>query len=209
MHAMIATTTFQLSMEDAKIYALEMCECNGPEPVSIPLEYHDLTKAFSENGFNELPNHSPFDMKIDFKEGQEPQNTGLRPMSPMELEELRKYLEEILEKGWIRWSKSLILAPIIFAKKKDGSIRVCVDYCNLNKVTVKNHYPLPLIPELIDRLVGSTIFTKLDIRKAYHQVRMAMEHEYKTAFKTRYGLFEYLVMPFGLTNAPTQFQPYI
>ena len=93
----------------------------------------------------------------------------------------------------------------MFAKKKDGSIRVCVNYRNLNRMTVKNHYALPLIPELTDRLVGSTIFTKLDIRQAYHQVRMVVRHEYKTAFKTRYGLFEYLVMPFGLTSAPTQF----
>ena len=97
----------------------------------------------------------------------------------------------------------------MFAKKKDGSIKVCVDYRNLNMITIKNHYPLPLILELIDRLVGSTIFTKLDIRQAYHRVHMAVEHEYKTAFKTGYGLFEYLVMPFGLTNAPAQFQSYM
>ena len=97
----------------------------------------------------------------------------------------------------------------MFAKKKDGFIRVCVNYRNLNRVTVKNCYPLSLIPELIDRLVGSTIFTKLDIRQAYHRVRMAMEHEYKMAFKTRYGLFEYLMMLFGLTNALAQFQSYM
>ena len=126
-------------------------------------------------------------------------------MSPMELEELRKYLEENLGKGWIRRSKSPVLAPIVFAKKKDGSIRVCVDYCNLNKVTIKNHYFLPLILELTDRLVGSTIFTKLDIRQAYHRVHIVVGHEYKMAFKPRYGLFEYLVMPFGLTNASAQF----
>lgn len=145
-------------------------------------------------------------MKIEFKEGQEPKNTGLRPMSPKELEELRKYLDENLGKGWIRRSKSPVSAPIVFARKKDGSIRVCIDYRNLNKVTVRNRYPLPLIPELTDRLVGANFFTKLDIRQAYHHVRMAVGHEFKTAFKTRYGLFEYLVMPFGLTNAPVQFQ---
>ena len=112
---------------------------------TIPIEYKDLRGAFSEEASNELPNHNMSDMKIDFKEGQEPRNTGLRPMSPMELEELRKYLEENLGKGWIRRSKSPILAPIVFARKKDGSIRVCIDYWNLNKVTVKNRYPLPLI----------------------------------------------------------------
>ena len=126
-------------------------------------------------------------------------------MSPMELEKLRKYLEENLGNGWIRRSNSPISASIVFAKKKDGSIRVCVDYRNLNRVTIKNRYLLPLIPELTDRLVGSTIFTKLDIRQSYHRVHMVVRHEYKTTFKTRYGLFEYLVMPFGLTNALTQF----
>ena len=129
-------------------------------------------------------------------------------MSPMELEEFRKYLEENLGNGQIRWSKSPVLAAIVFAKKK-GSIRVCVNYRNLNRVTVKNCYPLTFIPEFTDRLVGSTIFTKLDISQAYHQVHMAVGHEYKMTFKTHYGLFEYLVMPFGLTNAPAQFQSYM
>ena len=92
------------------------------EPAPIPAEYADLSDAFSEEAANELPNHGPADMKIDFKEGQEPRNTGLRPMSPVELEELRRYLEEKLGKGWIRQSKSPMLAPIVFARKKDGSI---------------------------------------------------------------------------------------
>ena len=97
----------------------------------------------------------------------------------------------------------------MFARKKDGSIRVCVDYRNLNKVMVRNRYPLPLIPELTDGLVGATIFTKLDVRQAYHQVRMAPGHKLKMALKSRYGLFKYLVMPFGLTNAPAQFQSHM
>ena len=98
---------------------------------------------------------------------------------------------------------------IMFAKKKDGSIRICIHYHNLNRVTIKNHYPLPFIPELTNRLVGSTILTKLDTRQAYHWIRMAVGHQYKMAFKTHYGLFEYLMMPFGLTNAPAQFQSYM
>ena len=93
----------------------------------------------------------------------------------------------------------------MFAQKKDGSIRVCVDYCNINKVTIKNCYLLPLILEFTDRLVEATIFTKLDIQQAYHRIRMALGHEFKMAFKTWYGLFEYLVMPFGLTNALLNF----
>lgn len=198
----------QLQNESA-IYSLEIFEVNSSSPAPIPEEYKDLAEAFSEEASNELPEHGPADMRIDFKEGQEPRNTGLRPMSPVELEELRRYLEENLGKGWIRRSKSPVSAPIVFAKKKDGTIRFCVDYRNLNNVTIRNRYPLPLIPKLTDRLTGAKIFSKLDVRQAYHRIRMAPGHEYKTAFKTRYGLFEYLVMPFGLTNAPAQFQAHM
>lgn len=214
-YALVSAAAFQLSAKGAELYSLEVSELFGSDEDNkatkegIPLEYQDMQGAFSEDASNELPDHGISDMKIEFKEGQEPRNTGLRPMSSVELEELRRYLEENLGKGWIRRSKSPVSAPIVFAKKKDGSIRVCVDYRNLNRVTIRNRYPLPLIPELIDRLLGAKVFTKLDIRQAYHRVRMAVGHEFKTAFKTRYGLFEYLVMPFGLTNAPAQFQAYM
>ena len=215
-HAIVSKAAFHLSAEGAEVYSLIVSELADTDSTivtkeldSIPAEYQDLHEAFNEKSSNELPSHGISDMKIEFKEGQEPKNTGLRPMSPIELEELRRYLEENLGKGWIRRSKSLVSAPIVFAQKKNGSIRVCIDDRNLNKVTIKNRYPLPLIPELTDRLVGASIFTKLDVRQAYHRIRMAPGHEFKTAFKTRYSLFEYLVMPFGLTNAPAQFQAHI
>lgn len=164
-------TTLQLSATMGDMYLLEVSEClDTPESskLTIPPEYSDLKGAFNEEASNELPNHDISDMKIDLKEGQEPRNTGLRPISPIELETLRKYLDVNLGKGWIRRSKSLVSAPIVFAWKKDGSIRVCMDYQNLNAVTIKNRYPLPLIPELTDRLVGATIFTRLDKRQAYY-----------------------------------------
>ena len=203
---------FRHTTRGAELYSLEISELSTSpikKGTTLPSEYADLEGAFSEEASNELPRHGPSDMRIEFKEGQEPRNMGLRPMSPAELEELRRYLDEHLGKGWIQRSQSPVSAPIVFAKKKDGTLRVCIDYRNLNKVTIKNRYPLPLIPELTDRLVGAKIFTKLDVRQAYHRVRMAAGHEYKTAFKTRYGLFEYLVMPFGLTNAPAQFQAHM
>ena len=109
-------------------------------------------------------------MKMEFKVGQEPQNTGLQPISLTELEELRQYLEENLDKGWIRRSKSPISTPIVFAQENDGSIRVCVDYQNLKKVTIRNCYYLLLISKFKDRLVGACIFTKLDVRHVYHQL---------------------------------------
>jgi hypothetical protein len=112
-----------------------------------------------------------------------------------------------MAKGWIQHSESAAGAPIL--PKPDGSLRLCVDYRGLNKVTKKNRYPLPLIPEILDRLVGAKIFTKLDLKDAYHRIPIAEEDRWKTAFRTRYGHFEYLVMPFGLTNAPASFQSYI
>ena len=114
-----------------------------------------------------------------------------------------------MRKGWITPSTSPAGAPILFVPKKDGTLRLCVDYRGLNAVTVKNRYPLPLITEILDRLVGAKFYTKLDLRDAYHRIRIRVGDEWKTAFRTRYGHFEYRVMPFGLTNAPATFQAYI
>lgn len=211
-YSFVSAIAFCLSAKEIEVYALEISECTDrindmePKGLIVVVVYDNLRWAYSEEASNELPDHGMCDMKIEFKEGQEPHNTDLRPIAPADLEELRKYPEENLGKGWIWRSKSLISPPLVFVQKKDGSIGVCMDYKTLNKVMVRNHYPLPLILELTDRLVGATIFTKLDIRQAYHHLHMTLGHEFKTTFKTHYGLFEYLVMHFGLTNAPAQFQ---
>ena len=130
-------------------------------------------------------------------------------MSPAELKVLDDYINEALAKGWIRESKSSAGAPIVFSPKKNGELRVCVDYRGLNAITFKNRYPLPLISELLDRLNGSVVFSKIDLKNAYYRIRIREGDEWKTAFRTRYGHFEYLVVPFGLTNAPATFQAYI
>ncbi|KAA0045292.1 reverse transcriptase [Cucumis melo var. makuwa] len=126
-------------------------------------------------------------------------------MAPPVLAELRKQIDELLNAGFIRPAKAPYGAPIFFQKKKDGSLRLCIDYRALNKLTVRNKYPLPIITDLFDRLHGAKYFSKLDLRSGYYQVRIAEGDEPKTTCVTRYGAFEFLVMPFGLTNAPATF----
>ncbi|GKA32479.1 putative reverse transcriptase domain-containing protein [Tanacetum coccineum] len=126
-------------------------------------------------------------------------------LAPSELEELSVQLKELQDKGFIQQSSSPWGAPVLFVKKKDGSFRMCIDYRELNKLTVKNRYPLPRIDDLFDQLQGSQFFSKIDLRSGYHQLRVHEDDIPKTAFRTRYGHFEFTVMPFGLTNAPAMF----
>ncbi|GJY66003.1 putative nucleotidyltransferase, ribonuclease H [Tanacetum coccineum] len=126
-------------------------------------------------------------------------------LAPSEMKELSEQLKELLEKGFIRPSSSPWGAPVLFVKKKDGSFRMCIDYRELNKLTVKNRYPLPRIDDLFDQLQGSSVYSKIDLRSGYHQLRIREEDIPITAFRTRYGHYEFQVMPFGLTNAPAVF----
>ena len=130
-------------------------------------------------------------------------------MSEPELATLKTYITDNLANGFIRPSTSPGGAPVMFIKKRDGKLKLCVNYRQLNAVTVKNRCPLPLIPELLDRLNSATIFTKIDLRNAYHQLRVKEGEEYKTAFRCRYGQYEYQVCPFEPTNAPAAFQSFI
>jgi hypothetical protein len=126
-------------------------------------------------------------------------------MPPNELAELKLQLQELLDKGYIHPSASPWGCPALFVKKKDHSLRLCVDYRPLNAVTIKNKYPLPRIDILFDQLAGAKIFSKIDLCSGYHQIKIRPSDIPKTAFSTRYGLYEYLVMFFGLTNAPAYF----
>ena len=131
------------------------------------------------------------------------------PLSKKELDALWDNIREMEDHGKIRRSSSPIGAPILFVPKPNGTLRLCVDYRGLNKITIKNKYPLPLMSELRSRLGKATIFTKLDLKNGYYLIRMAEGEEWKTAFKSRYSLYEYTVMPFGLCNAPATFQSMI
>ena len=130
-------------------------------------------------------------------------------MSATELQEIHKWIEENLFKGFIRASSSSCASPILFVKKKDGSLRLCVDYRALNDITIKDRYPLPRIEETLNQIRGAKYFTRLDLRSAYNLIRIKDGDEWKIAFRTRYGLFEFLVMPFGLTNAPATCQRFV
>lgn len=152
-----------------------------------------------------LPPRREIDHRIEVLPGSTPPSRATYRMSPTELDELKKQLDELTRAGFIEPSKSPYGAPVLFVKKKDGTMRMCIDYRALNSITVKNKYPLPRVDELFDRLHGAKFFSKIDLRSGYHQIRIHPEDVEKTAFRTRYGHFEFLVLPFGLTNAPATF----
>ena len=188
--------------------SLRLFSTGAAEP-SVPSHLASFADVFSSVAAGLLPEHGRLDHAIDIMPGKEVPYGPLYNLSPPELEVLRKYIEDATTKGWIRRSTSPAGAPVLFVPKKDGGLRLCVDYRGLNNVTIKNRHPLPLISETLDRLGGAAIFTKLDLKDAYHRIRIKKGDEWKTAFRTRYGHFEYMVMPFGLSNAPATFQAYI
>ncbi|KAL5733419.1 hypothetical protein ACOSQ2_033111 [Xanthoceras sorbifolium] len=152
-----------------------------------------------------LPPRREVDHQIELEPGIKPPAKALYRMAPPELEELRKQLKDLLDAGCIQPSKVPYGAPVLFQRKKDGSMRLCIDYRALNEVTIKNKYPIPLIADLFDQLGRAQYFTKLDLRSGYYQVRIAEGDKAKTTCVTRYGAYEFLVMPFGLTNTPATF----
>jgi hypothetical protein len=152
-----------------------------------------------------MPPDRDVEFAIELQPGTAPISKPAYRMPPKELAELKIQLQELLDKGYIRPSSSPWGCPAIFVKKKDQSLRLCVDYRPLNAVTIKNKYPLPRIDVLFDQLIGAKVFSKIDLRSGYHQIKIRPCDIPKTAFSTRYGLYEYLVMSFGLTNAPAYF----
>jgi hypothetical protein len=172
----------------------------------VPQEYHGYLSVFKEKREPVQPPHRHHDHGIPLIDHEVPPFEPLRALDETRLQVLREYLDSSVKRGWIRCSTSPVGAPIHFVKKKDGGLRLCVDYRGLNAITVKDRTPLPLIAEALDHLSKAKIYTKLDVKDAYHNLRIAKGDEWKTAFRTKYGLYEYLVMPFGLTNAPASFQ---
>ncbi|XP_028754094.1 uncharacterized protein LOC114713594 [Neltuma alba] len=179
---------------------------------TVNLDEIPVVREFPEvfpDDISGLPPEREVEFAIDIIPGAGPISKAPYRMAPNEMVELKKQIEELLEKGFIRPSVSPWGAPVLFVKKKDGSLRLCIDYRELNRVTIKNKYPLPRIDDLLDQLAGSCVFSKIDLRSGYHQLRVKAEDIPKTAFRTRYGHYEFLVMPFGLTNAPAVFMDYM
>jgi len=181
----------------------------------VKREYIDV---FPDELPKRLPPRRAIDFKIDLLPNSAPTSRHHHRLSPLDLAELKEHLKDLIDHGFIKESHSPYGAPVLFAKKQgETKRRLCIDYRDINKNTIRDRYPLPRIDELMDRLYGANWFSKLDLRSGYHQTRIAAEDTYKTAFNTRYGQFEYLVLPFGLTNAPSFFmalmqriyQPYL
>ncbi|GKA28040.1 putative reverse transcriptase domain-containing protein [Tanacetum coccineum] len=174
-----------------------------PKMNEIPI-VREFSDVFPED-LSGLPPQRQVEFRIELVAGAAPVARSPYRLAPSEMQELSGQLQELQDKGFIRPSHSPWGAPVLFVKKKDGSFRMCIDYRELNKLTVKNRYPLPRIDDLFDQLQGSRYFSKIDLRSGYHQLRVHEEDIPKTAFRTRYGHFEFTVMPFGLTNAPAVF----
>ena len=176
----------------------------------VPNKYANFADIFSPDLAAKLPKYTGInDHAIELVDNQQPPYKPIHSLGPIELETLKAYIKINLANGFIRPSMSPANAPILFDQKSDSLFQLCVDYQGLNNLTIKNQYLLPLIGELLDRLGRARRFTQLDLTSAYHRMRIREGDEWKTAFRTRYGHFEYQVMPFGLTNAPASFQGFI
>ena len=156
-----------------------------------------------------IPPEREVDMSIEVVHGTTPISRAPYFMAPNELKELKTQLQELLDKSFIRPSVSPWGALVLFLKKKDGTLRMCIDYRQINKVTVKNKYLLPRVEDLFDQLKGASVFSKINLRSGYYQLWVKDVDVLKTAFRTRYGHYEFLVMPFGLTNASAAFMDFM
>ncbi len=179
------------------------------DAINLPPEYADLVEVFSKGKASQLPIHRSVDCAIELLPGTTPPKGRIFPLSQPESESMKTYIKEELAKGFIRPSTSPASAGSFFVKKKDGGLRPCIDYRGLKENTVKFRYPLPLVPAALEQLRQARYYTKLDLRNAYNLIRIREGDEWKTAFSTTSGHYEYLVMPFGLANSPSVFQAFM
>ena len=213
----MATSTGQQPVKDATTASIVKEHAKSTIPLNdsgVPLLYSEFADVFDDKAADtfptSLPPHRDFDLTIDLiPDAPLPPIGRVYPLAPAEHEALEKYIQEALAKGWIRPSNSPVAAPCFYVPKPNGGLRLCVDYRRLNAITKRDYTPMPLVEDVLARLSKAKIYTKLDLRNAYHLVRVKNGDEWKTAFRCRFGQFEYLVIPFGLTNAPAVFTRFI
>ncbi len=202
-------------------YCLQHCLRSLPVPpqtiespeitsrVNLPEVYRAFQDIFSKVAATKLPPHRPWDCAIDLLPGTKLPKGSIYPLSIPERKAMEEYIREALQQGFIRPSTSPAASSFFFVAKKDGGLRPCIDYRSLNSQTVKFAYPLPLVPAALEELHGANLFSKLDLRSAYNLIRIRQEDEWKTAFITLSGHYEYQVMPYGLSNSPSVFQNFM
>lgn len=203
---------FEKELQGQQVFAVileTMREGEASASRQIPAWAVEWIDVFDKEKATAVPHDGLAEHAIELTDGKQPPYGPIYPLGEEELATLRAYLEDALATGRIRYSVSPAGAPILFTRKKDGGLRLCVDYRGLNAITIKNRHALPLITELLDRVAGAKWFTKLDLAEAYHRICIKKGDEWKTAFRCRYGHYEYVVMPFGLANAPATFQAHI
>ena len=209
-----ATSLREAKVHKDQIFAIHLnhlTSTNAPSPPPKPPWLAPLLHNYSDilppsDQPTPYPPSRSIDHAIDLLPGARPPNRPIYSMSQDELSELKRQLSDLLDRKLIRPSTSPFGAPILFVRKKDGGLRLCVDYRALNAISVKNSYPLPRVDNMLDRLHGASVFSKIDLRQGYHQIRIKEPDIEKTAFRSRYGHYEFTVVPFGLTNAPATFQ---
>ena len=198
---------FSVSLKDVK-KALQFKRRTDPA-TKLPHEFHEFLELFSEKEANKLPPHRLYDHKINFIKKPPPGYGPLYSMSQGKFQVLKKFLDENLTKSFIRANSSPTTSPVLFARKPGKIFRFCVNYKTFNAITMKNRYPLFLIQKNLNRLTRTKYFTKLNIFAAFNKIRMAENEKWKTAFRIKYGLFEFIIMIFGLCGTPSTFQSYI
>ena len=197
---------FKLCLCSLDIQANSTKLAETPDLFNIPSEYYEFANIFSKTKAETLPPHCSYDLKINLKEGAQPLVGPIYSLLASKQEALKEFIEENLNMGFIWLTSSLYGALVLFVKKKDGSLCLYIDFRSLNCIFKKDHYLLSLISNLLDSSHKAQVYSKIDLCHTYHLVHIADGNEWKTAFRTCYGSFEWSVMPFGLINAPIAFQ---